>query len=182
MYKGIIIILFILVGVLCSMSINAQISLSHKPSFIADTSIDFNSLINKFKGKIVYVDIWATWCIPCRKELQSKKAVRGFEEYASKNNIVLLYIGGDKTKNHWGNFITKNNLVGYHILINQSINNTFHTTFSTVQNRKGIMKRSFYIPRHIIIDQTGAVVDSAADRQGSTSVYLKFNKLLGRAG
>jgi hypothetical protein len=55
-----------------------------------------------------------------------------------------------------------------------------HTTFSAVQNRNGVMKRSFYLPRHIIIDKNGAVADSTATPQGSPAVYATLKKLLSR--
>ena len=180
MFKTTLFFLLVLVSPLLTISTNAQVSSNHRIIYVADTIIDFNTLLSKFKGKIVYVDIWATWCVPCRKELQLKKETKNFEEYALKNNIVVLYICDDKNGNSWKQFIAANKLMGYHILVNRSINETLHTTFSTIQKRNGVMKKSFYIPRHMIIDQTGNVVDSAAERQGSTSVYFKINKLLAK--
>lgn len=162
-------------------SANAQFSANHGITYLSDTTIDFNTLLNKFKGKIIYVDIWATWCVPCRKELELKKEVRNFEAFALKNNVIVLYICDDKDGSNWKQFISDHHLIGYHILANRLINETLHTTFSTIQKRNGIMKRSFYIPRHMVIDQKGTVVDSAADHQGSTTVYLKINKLLNSA-
>lgn len=179
--KNTIIFLTLLVSLLLSNSIKGQVSLNNRIEFITDTAMDFNSLLNSFKGKIVYVDIWATWCAPCRQELRQKKEIKGFAEYALKNDIAVLYICGDFNGESWKQFISANNLIGSHIMVNKSIIETFHTTFSTLQKRQGKLKKSFYIPRHMIVDQSGAIVDSAADRQGSQSVYLTINKLLGRA-
>ena len=33
----------------------------------------FDDLINEFEGKVVYVDIWATWCAPCVKSIPDTK-------------------------------------------------------------------------------------------------------------
>jgi len=146
--------------------------------YLTDTAVDFNGLISKFKGKVIYVDIWATWCSPCRHELQVKKDIEGFKDFASKNDIVILYICCDKDGKGWEQFITANKLAGYHILVNAHLDKDFHTTFSTVQNRKGVMKRSFYIPRHIIIDKNGMVADSSGGSQASASVYATLNKMI----
>ncbi|WP_262886859.1 hypothetical protein [Mucilaginibacter humi] len=43
------------------------------------------------------------------------------------------------------------------------------------------MKRSFYMPRHIIIDKNGAVADSSAAEQGNAKVYATLKKLLAKA-
>ena len=169
-----------LISCLSISSGKSQASSNAKIIFLSDTSVNFNGLTAMFKGKIVYVDIWATWCAPCRKELQSERSVKTFQNFAIKNNIVILYICCDKQEDKWKPFVTANYLAGYHIMVNKYNDKEFHTTFSTIQNRMGIFKRSFYIPRHMIIDQYGAIVDSSADRQGSALVYLKINKILNK--
>jgi len=158
----------------------AQIVASDKKYiyFITDTVSNFDSLITKFKGKIIYIDVWATWCSPCRYELQKKEDMQAFASFALKNDIVILYICCDKNGNSWKSFIANNNLLGYHILVNPYINKDFHTIFSSVQNRAGAMKRSFYIPRHIIIDKNGMIADSTAADQSDPLVYARLAKLI----
>jgi thiol-disulfide isomerase/thioredoxin len=63
-------------------------------------SLKLNSLednmvnIKDFKGKVVIVNFWATWCPPCRAELPSLS--RMYEKYKSKNIVVLaVNIGED---------------------------------------------------------------------------------------
>jgi thiol-disulfide isomerase/thioredoxin len=167
--------------VLCSSNFaKAQSWPTSKIIYLNDTSVNFNGLINQFKGKIIYVDIWASWCAPCRKELEMKKYINEFRDYAQKNHIIILYICCDKQGNIWKQFVNANKLVGYHMLVNKYIDQDFHTIFSTVQKRQGVIKRSFYIPRNMIIDQNGAVVDSSADRQGSPSLYPKISRILNK--
>lgn len=160
-----------------TVSVNAQTKAAGNIYYITDTTLSINGLIDKFKNKIIYIDVWASWCGPCRQELQQPKDIKTFQAFAEKNDIVILYICADDSGSKWRSFITKNNLAGYHVLTNSHIKNDFHTTFSQVQNRNGIMKRSFYIPRHFIIDKHGAVVDSMADSQGSPSLYAKLKAL-----
>jgi len=45
--------------------------------------------LSDFKGKYVYVDVWATWCNPCLGEIPSLMQI---EERMKKNNIVFLFL------------------------------------------------------------------------------------------
>lgn len=167
----------------CLISLNqvkAQATRNRTVNYLTDTSANFQTLISQFKGKIVYVDIWATWCSPCRQELRKAKEIEAFADFAKKNNIAILYICADHNAKGWKQFITSNNLTGYHCLTGQALDNDFHTIFSSVQLRSGVMKRSFYIPRHMIVDQAGTIVDSTAGPQGSMDVYRKISKLIVR--
>lgn len=146
--------------------------------YINDADINFNQLISKFKNKIIYVDAWATWCGPCRRELRQAKQVRAFSNFAARNDVVILYICCDKDGSKWKQFIKNNNLTGYHFLVNPAVDNDLHTTYGEVQRRESGLKKSFYIPRHFIINRNGVVADSMADRQGSPKLYTKLKQML----
>lgn len=63
--------------------------------------------LNPFKGKVVLVDFWASWCAPCR--LANKKLVKLYDKYKSQNfEIVGISIDTDKTK--WLKAIEKDKL------------------------------------------------------------------------
>jgi thiol-disulfide isomerase/thioredoxin len=49
----------------------------------------FDSIIIKFRGKVIYVDFWATWCAPCRDGIERIKPLKA--ELADKN-VVFVYI------------------------------------------------------------------------------------------
>ncbi|MVN89641.1 TlpA family protein disulfide reductase [Mucilaginibacter aquatilis] len=161
-------------------SLKGQEILHQDIVYLPESGIDFSSLISKFKGRVIYLDIWATWCMPCRKELTLKQDIKAFADFARKNNVVVLYICCDKNGNMWKNFIETNEMYGYHILANQQINNTLHTTFSVQRGSHGKRKlqRAFFLPRHIIIDQSGTVRDSSAQRQGTALVYRQIEEIL----
>ena len=49
----------------------------------------FDSMIKKFRGKVVYVDFWATWCGPCRSGIERIKPLK---QEMENEDIVFVYI------------------------------------------------------------------------------------------
>jgi len=152
----------------------------NKVFYLTDTVANFNGLINKFKHKIVYVDIWATWCPPCVKELRQETKRKAFENFAAKNGIIVLYICGDRDEANWKPFIEENDIIGYHIMMNNHVAQDMQTTFALLRRRNRQLKRTLYIPRHILIDQNGSVADSSAAAQGKPALYAEIKKLIGK--
>ena len=55
------------------------------------------SLAN-FKGKVVYLDFWGTWCAPCRAEMPASNALK--QQFAGRD-VVFLYVSVGDTDAHW---------------------------------------------------------------------------------
>jgi thiol-disulfide isomerase/thioredoxin len=63
----------------------------------------FTSIISKFKGKVLLVDFWATWCGPCR---MANKTMAPMKEELKDKDIVYLYITGETSPlKTWENMI-----------------------------------------------------------------------------
>ena len=63
----------------------------------------FASIISKFRGKVLLVDFWATWCGPCR---MANKAMIPMKEELKDKDIVYLYIAGENSPlKTWENMI-----------------------------------------------------------------------------
>lgn len=61
-------------------------------------------LLSSYKGKVIYVDLWATWCGPCIKESPYFHSLA--EKYKDKN-IVFLAVSTDTEKKSWLKFLEK---------------------------------------------------------------------------
>lgn len=53
----------------------------------ANTLSEFETKVTSLKGKVVYVDFWASWCVPCRKSFPWMNDIQN--KYADKNFTVL---------------------------------------------------------------------------------------------
>lgn len=113
----------------------------------------FDDLIAKLNGKKVFVDIWGTWCAPCKKEFEHKMAL---EPLLKAKDIVSLYIceGRNSKEKVWNEMITSYNLEGYHSFANEKL-------VADIINRFG-KNGQFAYPRYILVDENGKVVNAQA--------------------
>ncbi len=73
-----------------------------------------NSLTSRYKGKTVLMDVWATWCGPCKMAM---KAMKPMEEALAEKGVVFLFVAGENSpKGTWENMIP--NIKGEHVRLN----------------------------------------------------------------
>lgn len=66
---------------------DAPVSLA-KSTMLVEKTLDGKTIsLSQFAGKVVLVDFWATWCVPCREEMPDLVALR--EKYASRGFEIL---------------------------------------------------------------------------------------------
>lgn len=66
-------------------------------------------LIEPYQGKLIYVDIWGTWCAPCRENLKDSWRVR---EALKDYDIVYLFLANRSSDEAWKSVISEYNLTG----------------------------------------------------------------------
>lgn len=68
--------------------------------------------LTDFKGKVVFLDFWATWCAPCLEQIPFLEKIQ--EKYKNNQNVVFLSVSVDATndKEKWRNFVKNKALKG----------------------------------------------------------------------
>lgn len=134
------------------------------PSF---SLLDINGkrvTLNDLKGKIVYIDVWATWCAPCCRELPHLKTLE--EKYGEKE-ICFVSISCDKNKKIWEQMVQKKELKGIQLHFGEDPN------FLESYMVRGI-------PRFILIDREGIIIDAETTRPSDPKTIETLNLLLAK--
>lgn len=122
--------------------------------------------LSDFKGKYVYIDVWATWCGPCKAQIPFLKKVE--KEYHGKN-IVFVSMSVDKEKDYdeWRKMIEEKQLSGVQIIAPNQTNSEFTKAYNIHS-----------IPRFILIDPNGKIVDYDAPRPSDTENIKKIFSII----
>lgn len=121
-----------------------------------------NSLTD-YKGKFVYIDVWATWCGPCVKQIPYLQTLE--EKYHGKNiEFVSISIDQPNVKDKWKKMIEDKNMGGVQLFANGD------QDFARAYQISGI-------PRFILIDPEGNIVEANAPRPSDPSLTQIFQEL-----
>ncbi|WNM19847.1 TlpA family protein disulfide reductase [Flavobacterium capsici] len=147
-------------------SANKKLNNTQSPNFDYENHAGGKTSLESLKGKYVYIDVWATWCGPCRAEIPSLKAL---EESMHGKNIEFVSISVDVQKDYekWKSFVTEKSLGGKQLYADNNWNSDFIKAF-------GINS----IPRFILIDPTGKVIDADALRPSSPKLKEQLEGFL----
>lgn len=133
-------------------------------------------LIAPYTGKVVYVDLWGTWCGPCVTEMtQYTQALKN--RFKDKKDIVFLYLAMEMPFDlkKWKEFILLHNLSGYHLAMTDTDIEPFWVELLGTSD----VPRSY--PTYMIFDRKGEVVTTGALRPShGEALYLQLEEVLDR--
>ncbi len=128
--------------------------------------------LSDFKGKYVYIDVWATWCGPCKVEIPYLKKLES--KYHDRNiEFVSISVDDDrrsgtmeKAHTDWKKMVTEKELTGVQLFTG----NGWEADFVKNYKVNGI-------PRFILIAPDGTIVDADAPRPSSKKLTELLDKL-----
>lgn len=119
--------------------------------------------LSDLAGKYVYIDVWATWCGPCRGEIPHLQKLE--HKYADKN-IHFVSISCDQDKGAWEKMVKEDKLGG--IQLHNGGDHEFMNTFMITG-----------IPRFILLDKEGKILNANMTRPSNIRTSETFDSLEG---
>lgn len=116
-------------------------------------------------GKVIYIDIWATWCGPCLAELPFLESLQ--EKFKNDKNIVFVSISIDQNKDAWSKMIVDKNMKGLQLYSAGAWNSEIIANYKVSG-----------IPRFLIIDKEGNLVEGNATRPSNPATETALKNLL----
>lgn len=121
--------------------------------------------LSDYFGKLTYIDVWATWCVPCCKEIPHLEKL--VEHYKGNDNIQFISISVDSDHAAWLAKLQKDKPAWKQFNLNREENRAFSKSW----NIGGI-------PRFIIIDKNGNIYDADAIRPSDKDIITTLDKLM----
>ncbi|MGB3344051.1 MAG: TlpA disulfide reductase family protein [Aequorivita sp.] len=136
------------------------------PTFDFENHKGGTTSLADLKGKYVYVDVWATWCAPCLREIPFLKEIE--KDYAGKKfQVVSISIDEPKDYDKWTGMVTENRLGGIQLMADNNWNSKFVKDYAILG-----------IPRFILLDPDGKIVAADAPRPSDPELKNLLTTLL----
>jgi len=121
--------------------------------------------LKKFRGKYVFIDVWATWCGPCKKEMPF---LHELIKKMAKKKIAFVCIAEDREREVWEKMVNGKNWSDIGVQLNMGKDDSFREAY-------GI--NSF--PRFILLDKKGRVVNPYMTRPSDPETLKTLQALKG---
>lgn len=118
------------------------------PSFSLKNEVGKIYSLSDFKGQVVYLDFWASWCKPCREETPYLKQI--YERYREEKGLIIVSVSVDEERQRWEKALMEDKPTWLQLI---DEDNSVYKSYVP-----GI------IPKFILIDKKGNIVNFDAPR------------------
>lgn len=142
--------------------------------FISDTNhlketIDVDSLIQEMltphKRKVVYIDFWGTWCVPCLQEMDH---VPELKKKLDGEDVVFIYLANHSPEKEWAKVIQTKNLES---------SNSIH--YNLPEEQQSMIERKLNVhafPTYLLVNKDGEILSSKPPRPSQKQQLIKIIK------
>ena len=122
-------------------------------------NISFKNIVEKYKGKTILIDVWASWCGDCVKGMPKVKALQ-----ETNTDVVFLFLSADKSFQSWKKGVSKYQVKGEHYFMPKGMKSVFSKSIDLD-----------WIPRYLIIDPQGNIKLYKAIKADDTKLLKALN-------
>ena len=117
------------------------------------------------RGKVIYIDFWATWCAPCKAEMPNSKKLK---KMMVGKDVEFVYICLNSTEQQWELTISQMKLDGKHYYCNREQSKSIRQSFDIDG-----------VPHYMLVDKKGNIIEAGSYlRPMNTETIKKIEKLL----
>jgi thiol-disulfide isomerase/thioredoxin len=131
--------------------------------------------VKSFKGKLLIIDFWATWCAPCITEAPIFKKLA---EKFKNTNAEFISISIDDDFEYWKSYVLENNWAGKNYWFGMQEDEAFFSFLFSKQRKDPSEMILIGLPKYVIISPNGEILSNSDLRPSRPKLELEIKKYL----